>query len=594
MHGGSDAHYDESQDQKEKINYNSTFRMLFGLMKPEKKGFAVAMAWLLLSSGLSLLSPIIAKHIIDAAIPAKDYRLVILSVTALFLTSALFLAFNYLLRMRLVKTGQQIMTDLKKKMLSHMLALDLPFYAEYPVGRLMARVQSDTASLYELFTETAITIFRDVLMFVVTFGIMAYFNLRLTLILLTVLPFVAIVCSVFLHKSSTLFVTVRKIASEISGFLSEHVSAIGLLQAYNREEMAADKLNEINQRKFRAELNAEMMAIVFFLTIILLDPVSIAMILGIGGGWAIDNKISIGTLVLFILYIDKLFEPIFRLSEHISIIQKSFSAGHRIARIMERRPGIVDVPKPHFIHSVRESIEFRDVWMKYAPDAPWIIKGVSFTLQKGKSLAIVGETGGGKTTLTNLLFKFYTPQKGRILIDGTDITEISLNSLRTAIGLVQQDIYLFPGTIMQNLKLMDDSIPDAMVHDAIKTIGLDAFFRHHSLAKQVVEKGVNLSAGEKQVVSLVRAMVLNQDVLALDEATSHIDPYTERLINTAMQHLLKRKTMIVIAHRLSTIKHADEIMLISEGEVKERGTHDALLAQGGIYSKFYRLQFGDN
>ncbi|MBI4803426.1 MAG: ABC transporter ATP-binding protein [Elusimicrobia bacterium] len=594
MHGGSDAHYDESQDQKEKINYKATFRMLYGLMRPEYRGFAIAMLWLGLSSVLNLLSPIIAKYLIDNAIPAKDYQLLIIVVAALFLNSLLFLVFNYFLRMRLVRTGQQIMTALKKKMHAHMLTLDLPFYAQYSVGRLMARVQSDAASLYELFTETSITIFRDILMFFVTFAIMAFFNLRLTLLLAAVLPVVAIVCSVFLHKSTTLFVTVRKLASEISGFLSEHVSAIALLQAYNREAMAAAKLNAVNKRKFEAELSAEMMAIIFYLTIIMLSPVSIAVILGVGGGWALENKITIGTLVMFILYIDRLFEPIFRLSEHVSIIQRSFSAGHRIARIMERRPAITDVAKPRFIHSVRESIEFRDVWMKYAPDDPWVIKGVSFTLKKGKSLAIVGETGGGKTTITNLLFKFYTPQKGRILIDGTDLPEISLKSLRMAIGLVQQDIYLFPGTIMQNLKLMDDAVPDALVHDAIKTIGLETFFKHHSLGKQVVEKGVNLSAGEKQVVSLVRAMVLNQEVLALDEATSHIDPYTERLINTAMQRLLTRKTMIVIAHRLSTIKTADEIMLISEGEVKERGSHQALMAQGGIYSKFYKLQFGEN
>ncbi|HAH31491.1 MAG TPA: hypothetical protein DCL44_04150 [Elusimicrobia bacterium] len=592
MHG--DSHYDESQDQKEKINYKATFRMLSGLMLPEKRGFAVAGVWLMFSSALNLLSPIIAKYIIDKAIPAKDYRLVILSVTALFLNFLLFLVFNYSLRMGLVRTGQQIMTTLKKNMLRHMLSLDLPFYAKYPVGRLMARVQSDTASLYELFTETSITIFRDILMFFVTFGILAFFSLKLTLLLMSVLPFVMVVSMIFLHKSSTMFVTVRKLASEISGFLSEHVSAIALLQAYNREAMTAGKLNAVNKRKFNAELSAEVMSIFFYMAVILLSPISLAMILGAGGGWALQGTISIGTLVMFILYVDKLFEPVFRLSEHISIIQRSFSAGHRIARIMELRPAITDTAHPHFIHSMRESIEFRDVWMKYGPEDPWVVKGISFTLRKGKSLAIVGETGGGKTTITNLLFKFYSPQKGRILIDGTDISEISLKSLRTAIGLVQQDIYLFPGTIMQNLKLMDDTVPDALVHDAIKTIGLDAFFKHHSLTKQIVEKGMNLSAGEKQVISLVRAMVLNQEVLALDEATSHIDPYTERLINTAMQRLIKHKTMIVIAHRLSTIKNADEIILISEGEVKERGTHEALMAQEGIYAKFYKLQFGDN
>ena len=586
-------HGDDGQDPKEKINYRATFHLLSGLILPERRGFLAAFAWLLLSTALSLLSPIIAKYIIDVTIPSGNVRLLVLVVGALFLNSLLFMAFNYLLQMRLIRTGQQIMTSLKKRMLAHMLALDLPFYAEYPVGRLTARVQADTSSLYELFTETTVTIFRDILMFVVTFGVMFYFSPRLTLILSSVFPFVLVISFVFLRKSSTLFVTVRKLASEISGFLTEHINAIALLQAFNRETMTAGKLDAINKKKFDAELSGEFMMIIFYLSIILLSPVSIAIILGVGGGWAIDHRISIGTLVMFILYIDKLFEPVFRLSEHISIIQRSFAAGHRIHRILERRPAIVDIPQPRYVHSIREGLEFRNVWMRYADDAPWVLKDVSFRLPKGKSLAIVGETGGGKTTVTNLLFKFYNHQKGKILIDGVDLADISLNSLRRAIGLVHQDIYLFPGTIMQNLKLMDETIPDSMVHDAIKTIGLEAFFRHHSMDKLIVEKGVNLSAGEKQVISLVRAMTLNQEVLVLDEATSHIDPYTERLINTAMQRLLKAKTMIVIAHRLSTIRNADNILLVSEGEIKESGTHGQLLEKGGIYSKFYKLQFGE-
>jgi len=587
-HGG-----DDGQDPKEKINYQATFRLLSGLMAPERRGFLAAFAWLILSTALNLLSPIIAKHIIDVTIPSGNVRLLVLFSGAMLLNSLLFMGFNYLLQMRLVRTGQQIMTSLKKRMLAHMLALDLPFYAEFPVGRLTARVQADTSSLYELFTETTVTIFRDLLMFLVTFGVMFYFSPRLTLILSSVFPLVLAISFIFLRKSTTLFVTVRKLASEITGFLTEHINAIALLQAFNRQQQTAEKLDVINKKKFDAELRGEFMMIIFFLSVVLLSPVSIAIILGVGGGWAIDHTISIGTLVMFILYIDKLFEPVFRLSEHISIIQRSFAAGHRIHRILERRPAIVDSPAPHYIRSIHEGIEFRNVWMRYADDAPWILRDISFKLPKGGSLAIVGETGGGKTTVTNLLFKFYNAQKGKILIDGVDLSDISLKSLRSAIGLVHQDIYLFPGTIMQNLKLMDETIPDSMVHDAIKTIGLESFFKRHSMDKLIVEKGVNLSAGEKQVISLVRAMTLNQEVLVLDEATSHIDPYTERLINTAMQRLLKQKTMIVIAHRLSTIRHADNILLVSEGEIKESGTHEHLLKKCGIYSKYYKLQFGE-
>lgn len=591
MHGPG---HDDGQDPKEKINYRATFGLLKGLILSEKRGFALASVWLLLSTALTLLTPIIAKYIIDTAIPARRTGLLLASVGALFLNSVLFLAFNYALRMSLVKTGQRIMAGLKKRMLAHMLSLDLPFYAEYPVGRLTARVQSDTSTLYELFTETTITIFRDILMFAVTFAVMFWFSPKLTLMLSAVFPVVIALSTVFLSRSTALFIAVRKLASEITGFLTEHVNAIALLQAFNREGMAAARLEAVNKKKFETEMSAEMLMVVFFMSIVMISPVSIAIILGAGGRMALAGTLSIGTLVMFILYIDKLFEPVFRLSEHISIIQRAFTAGHRIQRILERKPAITDPPRPHFLRSIKEGIEFRNVWMRYADDGPWVLRDVSFTLPRGRSLAIVGETGGGKTTVTNLLFKFYAPQKGKILIDGTDITEISLSSLRRAIGLVQQDIYLFPGTIMQNLKLMDDSIPDSLVHDAIKTIGLEAFFRRHSLSKQIVEKGANLSAGEKQVISLVRAMTLNQDMLVLDEATSHIDPYTERTINAAMERLLAQKTMIVVAHRLSTIRNAGEILLVSEGEVKERGTHGELLAKGGTYSRFYKLQFGED
>ncbi|MCM2267497.1 MAG: ABC transporter ATP-binding protein/permease [Elusimicrobiales bacterium] len=588
-----DRNGDDGQDPKEKINYRATFRLLLGFILPERRGFAAAFVWLLFSTAFNLLTPIIAKHIFDKAIPSGDTSLLALSAAALFFNSVLFLVTNYFLRMRLVKTGQQIMTDLKKRMLAHMLALDLPFYAEYPVGRLTARVQADTTTLYELFTETTVNIFRDILMFAVTFGIMFYFSPKLTLLLCAAFPVVLVISSIFLRKSSTLFVTVRKLASEITGFLTEHVNAAGLLQAFNRERMTEARLEDINKRKFDTELKAEMMMIVFFMSIIMISPVSIAMILGVGGAWVAEGTLTVGTLVMFILYIDKLFEPVFSVSEHVSIIQRSFAAGHRIQKILERKPAITDPPQPRFLHGIKEGLEFRNVWMRYADDAQWVLKDISFTLPKGRSLAIVGETGGGKTTVTNLLFKFYVPNKGKILIDNTDLAEIGLNSLRTSIGLVQQDIYLFPGTIMQNLKLMDDSIPDAMVHDAIRTVGLEAFFKKHGLNKHITDKGANLSAGEKQVIALARAMVLNQEVLVFDEATSHIDPYTERLINAAMQRLLKQKTMIIIAHRLSTIRNADQILLVSEGEIKEKGTHEELLERGGTYSRFYKLQFGE-
>lgn len=586
-------HYDDGEDSKEKINYKAVFSLILGLIKPLKKEFAAAFFFLSAATAINLANPIVAKYIIDTAIPSKDQKSLFISAGIYFGNSVLFLFFSYLMSMRLVKTGQTIIVALKARMLRHMLTLDLDFYAKNQVGRLNARVQSDTGALYELFTETAVTIFKDLFMFLGVFAIMAYYNLKLTLILLPVFPIIFIITRLFVKKSSPIFISVRKLTAEISAFLTEHLNGIGVIQAFGRETGTAGKMETLNAKKFSTELSGELSSVAFFLSILFLHPAFTAAIFGFGGAMAMRGEVTVGILVMFILYLGQLFDPIFRFSEHISIIQRSFSSGHRICKILELTAAIKEPSRPHYMTSVKNEVEFRNVWMRYSPEADWALKDVSFKLPKGSSMAIVGETGGGKTTVTNLLFRFHDFQKGKILIDGTEITGLSLKSLRSAIGLVQQDIYLFPGTIMDNLKMMDAAIPDAKVEEAVRLMGLEPFIKKHPLNKIVVEKGANLSIGEKQVIALARAMVLDQEVLVLDEATSHMDPYTERLITGAIKHLLEQKTLIIIAHRLSTVRNVDKILLISGGVIKETGTHEELLAAGGTYSKFYKLQFGE-
>ncbi|MFA6434143.1 MAG: ABC transporter ATP-binding protein [Elusimicrobiales bacterium] len=591
MHG---ERPDDGQDPKEKINYKATFHLLLGLVKTRKLEFAAAFAFLIASTLINLANPIVARYLIDTAIPAKNQRHLFLGAGLYFANSVLFLAFNYFMSMRLIKTGQSIIVELKERMLRHLLSLDLEFYSANQVGRLNARVQSDTGALYELFTETAVTIFKDLFTFAAVFAIMAFYDLKLTLMLMPLFPAIFAFTWLFVRKSSPLFVAVRKMTAEISAFLTEHLNGIGVIQAFSREASVAAKLDALNEKKFKTDLQGELYAVVFFLSVLFLHPASTAAIFGAGGALVLKGKLTVGVLVMFILYLGQLFDPIFRFSEHISIIQRSFSAGHRIFRILELRSAITEPAALHYLTAVHDAIEFRNVSMRYAPGSEWALKDVSFRLPKGSSMAIVGETGGGKTTVANLLFRFYPFEKGRILIDGTEISAVSLKSLRSAVGLVQQDIYLFPGTVMDNLKMMDTGIPDAKVHEAVRLMGLEPFFKKHPLTKTVVEKGANLSIGEKQVIALARAMVLDQEVLVLDEATSHMDPYTERLITGAVKHLLRHKTLIIIAHRLSTVKSVDKILLVSGGEIKEAGTHEELLAKGGIYSRFYKLQFGDD
>jgi ATP-binding cassette, subfamily B, multidrug efflux pump len=577
---------------EEKINYKATFKMVFSLMKPYKLKFLAAFAYLLVSTSINLANPIIIKYILDTAIPDKNKHALLLAILLYFINTILFLIVNYLLAMKLITTGQEIITKLKNKMLKHLLSLDMSYYSKNPVGRLTARVESDTQALYELFTETAVTIFKDIFMLGAVFTIMAFFNLKLTMVLLPVFPFVFLFVWYFGKKTSPMFVKVRKLTADISAFVTEYLNGISVVQAFGQEKFISKKSNDINEKKFNTEIRAERLIVLFFMTILLLQPFSIAAVFGFGGMWFIKKEITIGILIMFILYLDKLFEPIFRFSEHISIIQKSFSAGHRIFEILKVKQNICDIERPHYISSMKKNIEFKNIWMRYEDEGKWILKNISFELKKGESLAIVGETGGGKTTITNLLFRFYTPQKGKILIDGVDINTISMQSIRSVLGLVQQDMYLFPGTIMDNLKLMDNKVPDEKVYDAIDKIKLKDFFKKHSLNKKVVEKGANLSIGEKQVISLTRAMVLDQDILVLDEATSHMDPYTEKIITNAIKNLAKHKTLIIIAHRLSTIKNANNILLLSDGEIKEAGNHEELIKAKGMYWKFYELQFG--
>ncbi len=584
-------HPGETEDN---INYKATFKLVYSLMKPHKLKFFTAFAYLLISTSINLANPIIIKYILDTAIPTGNKYALSLAILLYFVNTIIFLVVAYLLTMKLIITGQEIITELKNKMLKHLLNLDMSYYSKNPVGRLTARVQSDTQALYELFTETAVTIFKDIFMLGAVFTIMAFYNLKLTMILLPVFPVVFLFVWRFGKKTSPMFVKVRKMTAEISAFVTEHINGISVVQAFGQEKFITKKSNDINDKKFKMELKAERLVVLFFTTILLLQPFSIAAIFGFGGMWFIKKEITIGILIMFILYLDKLFEPIFRFSEHISIVQKSFSAGHRISEILKVKQGICDIERPHYISSVQNSLEFKNIWMRYEKDSNWVLKDVSFKLEKGKSLAIVGETGGGKPTITNLLFRFYTPQKGKVLIDDMDITGISMQSIRAVLGLIQQDMYLFPGTIMDNLKLMDEKVPDSKVYDAIDKIKLKDFFKKHSLNKKVIEKGANLSIGEKQVISLTRAMVLDQEILVFDEATSHMDPYTEKTITNAIKNLAKHKTLIIIAHRLSTIKNADNILLLSDGEIKEAGNHNELIKAKGLYWKFYELQFGEN
>ncbi|MBI5209005.1 MAG: ABC transporter ATP-binding protein [Elusimicrobia bacterium] len=583
--------YLEDEEGAGRIHYRKTFRRLAALLAPRWRPVAVAFLFLVVASLASLAGPVVLRHAIDVDLASKSVRGLLTTLAVFFLVNSASVVFTYFLRVRLETLGQDILLELKKSLFAHLLSLGLDYFDRTPVGRITARVESDTGALRGLFAETAVLIFRDVGMFFGMFAVMASVHPGLTLVMASLLPPVAVASVLFVRKSAAPFLAVRKLTAELSGYLTERLQGMAVVQAFNRQEDSCGRLAGLSRRKFEAEFRAESLAVYFFVSVLTLEPVAISLVLGLGGKWALQGSVTVGTLVMFILYVDQLFAPIFHLTEHLGTIQRSFAAGQRIFDLLDTACTVTDPPAPRYLSRVEHGVEFRGVSLRYAPDAPWALREVSFAVPKGSRAALVGETGGGKTSIVSLLFKFYLPQEGDILIDGVSVSQMTQANVRRLMGLVQQDIYLFPGTVMDNLKLMDRSVPDDRVRDAIRALGLEAICRRIDLDRTVIERGANLSVGEKQVLSLVRAMVLDPAILVLDEATSSVDPHTERTIQAAMERLLEDRTSVVIAHRLSTVRHADRILVVRQGRVAESGSHAELLRKGGAYSKLYKLQF---
>jgi len=568
----------------EKINYKHSIKLIYKFGLKYKNKFLKAFFLFLITNIIRILSPLIIKQIIDVSIKNRDLSYFFELMLIYFFLNFIFFILSYQSLVILIKNGQLLISELKNSVYKKILGIDIDYFSKNNPGKLAARIQSDTSSLYEVFTEMSISIFVDIFVFIAIFLIMAYNNFKITLILFPVVLFMFALTYFYIVKTQKYFIDVRRKIADLSAFLSENIGFINLIKIFGVKDVIEEKHNDVNYKKFEKVFFIEMIASIFFISITLLDPLSKTIIFGYGGIKVLNNEVTIGLLVMFILYIGQLFEPIFRFSEYLSIIQKSFASAQRINSILNEKNKIITGDK--YIEEFNNEIVFDDVWMKY-DSSNWILKGVSFKLKKGKNIAIVGRTGEGKTTLVNVLLRFYDYQKGSIKIDGIELKDISFNSLRRIIGMVWQDVYLFPGSIMDNLKMMDDDIDDEKVFYSIKTLGLGEYYRKININKTVKEKGANLSAGEKQIVSITRAMVLNQNIIIFDEATSNIDPYTEKIITDSIKKLMKHKTIIIIAHRLSTIENSDNIVFLHNGEIVEFGTHNELMKKKNYYYNFY-------
>ncbi len=580
------------EEKTAKISFRELTHQLIALLKPYGMRILLGFILLVLASAATIVGPVLIKRAVDVNIADRDYHGLIITVLLYLGVQFAFLILNFFQRINLEWIGQQAMGVLRKRLFDHIVGMSMKFFDDNPVGRLLSRVESDTESLRMLFTNTIVTLSGDLLMSVGMIAVMAYTDWRLTLILLSLAPFVLGLTYFYQKKTTPLFLTVRKRMADISAFLTEYIQGMSIVQIFNRGEQVRRKAYEINSRKFKIETKAEILVVLFFNTLFLFETVAISLILLAGGGLTLKGALTIGTLIMFIQYIRKFFEPIFHLSEQMHIIQKAMAGSARIFSLLSHKQKIKDAENPKRTGKFKEAVVFENVWFAYR-DEDWVLKDISFELPKGKRYALVGVTGGGKTSIINVLLRFYPFQKGKVLVDGIDIRDMELTDLRGYFGLVLQDIQLFTGNIMDNLRLSDSSIPEDKVKRAASIISADNFVSRlkKGYGAELSERGGNLSTGERQLLSFARAMVFDPEILILDEATSSIDPHTERNIQGALRKLQEGRTSLTIAHRLQTVLDSDCILVLREGEIIERGTHPQLLKAGGYYADLFKLQF---
>jgi ATP-binding cassette subfamily B multidrug efflux pump len=500
--------------------------------------------------------------------------------------------------------GQYIMYDLRKQIFGHLQKLDIQFFDRHPVGRLMTRVTTDVDALNDMFTAGFVSIFGDIFVLVGIIVALFWMNWRLALVLFSITPFIVVVSMWFRRGARITYRAVRARIAAINAFLQEHISGMSTVQLFNREEKEAEKFDELNARHRRANIDSIFYYAVFYPVIELIESAGIALIIWYGGGQVLRGTLSLGALIAFFQYAQRFYEPISDLSEKYNILQAAMAASERIFKLLDTPANIVEKDEgldvDHF-----ESIEFRDVWFAYnigpaagrsepaAENADWVLKNVSFRVDRGERVAVVGHTGAGKTTVTSLLLRFYDIQRGTILVNGIDIRRYKLSALRRLFAIVQQDFFLFTGNVAENISLGDPEITEESIQSAAVRVQADRFISRLPETYQSVvrERGAGFSVGEKQLLSFARALAFDPPVLILDEATSSIDTETERLIQDAIQTLLVGRTSIVIAHRLSTIRSADNILVFHHGEIRERGTHEELMQGTGLYRKLYEIQY---
>ncbi len=593
-------------------------RRLLRYLKPYRRMIVPALALTLLVNALGVIEPKFFQYAIDWYIsPAIDRRRALPAaqwgavydhvVRGLGLLGLVFLGVklaqllvSYLQTVLLQSVGQHVMYDLRSELYGKLQRQEVAYFDRNPVGRIMTRLTSDVDALNELFTSGVIEGLGDVVMVLAIVGFMAWMDWRLTLVALVTVPLLFAATTWFRKHARRGYDLVRTKLARINSFLQEHISGAQTVQIFNREAKSLRQFHEANDDYRNANIETIFYYAVFFPLVDFIGSLGIALIIWYGGWRVMQNTparevLSIGALVAFIQYSQRLFQPIRDISDKYNVFQAALVASHRIFRTLDQPVTVLSPEAPKKSGRARGRVEFRNVWFAYKGE-DWVLRGVSFAAEPGQTIALVGHTGSGKTTITNLLMRFYDVQRGQVLLDGVDVREWDLKSLRENFAVVLQDVFLFSGTVEGNIRLGREDITDERVRWAAREVRADGFVERlpEGFKSEVRERGAGLSVGQKQLISFARALAFDPALLILDEATSSIDTETEQLIQQAIERVLRDRTAIVVAHRLSTVQRADQILVLHHGELRERGTHQQLLARRDLYWRLYRLQYADD
>ncbi len=576
---------------KNDMNKKSSTMRLIAYMKPYAHWVIFALLLVLGLTAFDLYRPMLVGDAIDTFGANGDYDVIIATAIKYAVVLALSFVFNIAQTWILQKTGQNIILQIRKDLYRHIQSLGSRYFDITPVGKLVTRVTNDVEALNEMYSGILVQLFRNIVKIVGLAGVMLVLDVRLAAISFVLMPLViglTVLCQKIARNIYRLY---RTRLTDINTFLSEHLSGMKIIQIFGRQERKFEEFHDKNTKLYKAFYREMLMYAVFRPLIYILSILSLMIVLWFGSRNVFDEIISVGTLYIFSNYIRSFFDPIQELAEQFSTLQSSIASAEKIFTVMDEDEFIPEVENPKQPDKIIGKIEFDHVWFAY-DGKNYVLKDVSFVINPGEKVAFVGATGAGKSSILNLIGRYYDIQKGHIYIDGIDIRQLSKKQLRSAIGQMQQDVFIFEGDVAYNIRLNDDAITDAQVKAAAEYVNASHFIEKlpQGYHEPVTERGATFSAGERQLLSFARTLAHNPSILVMDEATANIDTETEILIQEALEKLMDGRTTIMVAHRLSTIQHADCIMVMHKGRICERGTHRELLEQDGIYRKLYELQ----